>query len=433
MNRRFTETTTMKAAVLLFAIFAAVAYLPATANCADESGESGFALNSITNLEGKEVLAEPENPANIFDIVDLLGSDDVQVVTQASMALVQHGPDAMRALIESYDEGRNRLEVVRVLARIPDERSARILIEASAGDDPLVAETALGALPGLGETAVAALVDALREDDTRDVAVTALRGINSESKAGDMRPLLIDPDGDIRLAALRVIRGEGEDVLGDIVPLLEDKDREVMKEALDAVSGYKVEGVEDTLIGFLDDSDAAVRFNAAQCLAINGTVKSVKPLVERLKSDSDIYIRKKAAFALGEIGSNEAVMPLIGVLSENNDELNTNVVSALAVLKASEALPFVEEVMSGKRHEWAFLSSARDFYLAVDGPVNVEPWLVYATDEDHQVVTAVIEVLAAKGTSKDERVVKALEEIIDTRDAGLASEAEKALDAVKQR
>ena len=69
------------------------------------------------------------------------------------------------------------------------------------------------------------------------------------------------------------------------------------------------------LIAALRDSDAGVRWDAADALGLIGDAEAVSPLIDTLR-DAHVYVRRAAATALGKLGDVRAVAPLINALSD---------------------------------------------------------------------------------------------------------------------
>ncbi len=86
----------------------------------------------------------------------------------------------------------------------------------------------------------------------------------------------------------------------------------------------------------LKDSDAEVRQNAMQALAMSRNAEAIPLFIEALK-DSDPEIRQKAAWALGLRRSSEAVEPLMRLLSDAHAEVRQQAAWALGLQRDARA------------------------------------------------------------------------------------------------
>lgn len=418
---------------VLLALLFTLLYLPASGICEEGvSGGSAGSIHEIRNLKGEMVLSEIMDPVFIPELVELLDSEDVQVVNQASMALVRHGQPAIEHLMEGYEKGINPVMVAKTLAGIdhPDSTKALLDIVAAGGDG---AEYAAGSLGNMGEDSIPVLTEALRDVDTRAAAVAGLVAIQSDGKAEAVAPYLIDPDPDIREAAVRVL---GEDVEANVprlVPMLDDRDGGVRKLALKYLKGLKIDGIEDKLVSLLGDPDVETRQFASYALRDNATSASVEALLDTVKNDNDKMTRANCIISLGNIGDTRAVLPLIDILDNGEEALYAHVFIALGALKADEAIPYVEEIIASKRQPWSVVEASLDFYKGITGPASVDPWIPYLDTDDEHYLLATIEIMATKGTSKDTEAIKALEKLAAGGNARMAAEAERAIAAMKQR
>jgi HEAT repeat protein len=97
-------------------------------------------------------LREQPTPHAVPDLVELLMEEDSILVRLAGAALIAVGKEAVPALLELYGDGphRARLEVVRTLAAIGDERAIGTLFEAFQSDSAIMEYWANEGLERLG-------------------------------------------------------------------------------------------------------------------------------------------------------------------------------------------------------------------------------------------------------------------------------------------
>jgi arylsulfatase A-like enzyme len=102
----------------------------------------------------------------------------------------------------------------------------------------------------------------------------------------------------------------------------------------DELAGAGADGVP-TLVSFLKDDDARIRWWVAEALARMGsTAESAIPaLAETLKDDANVTVRWRAARALGFIGTPAARPALEHALGDENDDVRQAAAKALARLR----------------------------------------------------------------------------------------------------
>jgi HEAT repeat protein len=123
--------------------------------------------------------------------------------------------------------------------------------------------------------------------EARERAADEMRAIGAGGLFPRLRPMLHDPDVEVRCQASRAI-------------LL-----------IDAKEGMEL------LLPLLDDPDDAMRWDICGLMHDFGDERAVEGLIERMKNDPDPQIRGTAAYALGGIGSPRAIPALTETL--NND------------------------------------------------------------------------------------------------------------------
>lgn len=198
------------------------------------------------------------------DIENDLESEDPEDRRQAAARLSEEAGEAvvpllMRALGD--EDWRVRKEATRAaLALAPAPEVLRGLVSAlSPGDNVGLRNAAVEALAGYGQPAVDALSSALPtlDADGRKLAVEALGQTGLPSALFVLRPLLFDPDPNVRASAAESIAAIGATCLDAAVPLLEQSlgasDRFVQLAALDGLNRLGVVLRWDRIEPLLDD------------------------------------------------------------------------------------------------------------------------------------------------------------------------------------
>ncbi len=179
-------------------------------------------------------------------------------------------------------------------------------LQAGQGKERRSAAFALGKLGSVSNTALAALVSALKDDDAavRDAAAYALGEI-SETR---------DPD--------RVRQRASEELLAR----LNDDDARVRRSAAFALGACKAgRAAEEPLLKALSDRQPAVRRSAAWALGKAGpsaSAASARGLIDVLAGEEDPLVLRDVAGALGALGrplASEAAEPLARLMQTQRD------------------------------------------------------------------------------------------------------------------
>ncbi|WP_052402626.1 HEAT repeat domain-containing protein [Methanococcoides methylutens] len=137
-------------------------------------------------------------------LINLLGDENNEVQRAAEFALCDIGDQAVEPLVDAIsDPNANwavRLNGIRVLETIGDERAVGPLIEMLGGADAVDAAAALGSI---GESAVEPLIDVLGDEDphVRAYAARALGGTGDSRAVGPVIELLNDENENVRANA----------------------------------------------------------------------------------------------------------------------------------------------------------------------------------------------------------------------------------------
>ena len=294
---------------------------------------------------------------------------------RSTAACLKGGPKAVDGIIQALANGTPSYkgEAIKMLARIRDPRAGLSLVEMINDEQEEVSKSAIDALEQmagiLDEPTAAALVERLKDEHHRE-AVTALLGAIPTS-IGPLTAMLTDSDETARLTAANILDHlldpRSADALVDVMadPVLRDlaagtlrklgaiRDRidEIMNELSRVEEPELREGARqeaviklhpigrpsvEILIEYLEDDDWVVREAAADVLGKIGDVRSVEPLMERLRKDPDTGVKELATKSLGLLGDARPVELLIEMIPIR--PLRVLAVEALEKIKDVEVL-----------------------------------------------------------------------------------------------
>ena len=229
------------------------------------------------------MVARLKDPKGGVPLVRLLRDPDEMVRKAAAIALEQMAgvldADAAEALVHELsilDDQAQRQIVIKLIGAMPN--AVGPVCAMLKHQDEAVRVTAVEMLDHLLEPKSSdALVDAMMEPALRDAATRTLRKLSA-----------IRERIDETFNALRDIEGSSareEARMSTVINLL-------------PIGRPSV----DILIEYLDDDDWLVREAAADLLGKIADVRSVEPLMERLRKDKDTGVKELALKALGLIG-----------------------------------------------------------------------------------------------------------------------------------
>ena len=276
-------------------------------------------------------------------IAELVHEEDWRRM-RATAACVQGGTKAVLALIHALEAAAPALktEIAGMLARLKDPKGGVPLVRLLRDPDETVRKAAALALEQmagvLDATAAEALVHELSvsPDEEQRRRVTTLIGAMPNA-VGPVCAMLTHPEAAVRLTAVEMLghllEPTSSDALVDAMmdPALRDvatrtlKKLSAIRDRIDEMfnSLREIEGSAereearmatvigllrigrpsvDILIEYLEDDDWLVREAAADLLGKIADVRSVEPLMERLRKDKDTGVKELALKALGLIG-----------------------------------------------------------------------------------------------------------------------------------
>jgi HEAT repeat protein len=316
-------------------------------------------------------------------ITELVHEEDWRRM-RAMAACVQGGTKAVQALIHALEAGEPGLkaEIAAMLARLKDPKGGVPLVRLLRDPDETVRKAAALALEQmagvLDADAAEALVRELSvlQDETQRQVVVKLIGAMPNA-VGPVCAMLKHADEAVRVTAVEMLEHllepKSSDALVDAMmdPALREaatrtlkklsaiRDRiDQMFDALRAIEGSSereearmatVIGLlpigrpsVDILIEALDDDDWLVREAAADLLGKIADVRSVEPLMERLRKDKDTGVKELALKALGLIGDARPLELYIEAIPIR--PLRVFAMEALAKIKDVETLRSYQEL-----------------------------------------------------------------------------------------
>lgn len=218
------------------------------------------------------------------------------------------------------------------------------LIQSLNDNNASVREAAVSAIEKIGGPAVEPLIKALNDSNSgvRVGAELALEKIRDPIAVGSLIKVLKDDQDPYVRANAALALGMINDSKS-VIPLtqaLKDPDVNVRRGSAVALvqlssRGVRVDPAADTLILALNDTDGAVRSNAAAALGNIKDKKAVDALIISLK-DRDWTVRRYAAYALGSIGDVRASGPLTQALKDENSSVREAAVMASGVLEMQQ-------------------------------------------------------------------------------------------------
>jgi quinoprotein glucose dehydrogenase len=190
-----------------------------------------------------------------------------------------------------------------------------VLEHAEARSDPRVAEAVTLAQEGMGERPTAELTALLGHADRR----IRQRAQQELVRRADPAPLgLLARDREAALIPrLHALWGLGQLGAGAIEAIgwknlawAESEEPELRSQLAKLAGEAGAGGLTPDLVRWLGDSDARVRFFAAQSLGKLGAPSAVEPLIALLRgnADQDVFLRHAASYALFRIGDLEALL-----------------------------------------------------------------------------------------------------------------------------
>ena len=332
-------------------------------------------------------------PAEAPRLIELLGSEDGYIRSQASYALIGMGHDATPALIEALSAKKSLVEVIYVLNAVKDERAAPALARLLDTDDEEVRRRAESALFALGAPATPFLIDALKDPLRSRSAARALSLISLTKENKKLYEILGNPDPSIRASAASVLRSwRDPGATGPMGALLKDPDAIVRTEA----SGYFLALGPDAETPYLDlllaDTDENVRINALKIVLKTRKSDYFAVYCGILKNDTNAQARKLAAEALFRYDRDKSAPALMEALGDPEDLVASEAADYLGEMKAREAAPALLKFFDtgAKKPSDKIVESAVRALSNMDAQYDPELLLPYVNWENLYVVKVVL-------------------------------------------
>lgn len=300
--------------------------------------------------------------------IEALRGDDHQLRIDARAALGPQGPyakDAVAAIIDSFAKARptDHDEAIETLADHGQSAVPALVKALKRPEAPVrvaAAET-LGQVRPKPFDAVPALVDAVNDSspEVRSAAADSLGGFrrSPDKILPSLEIALRDGNDDVRAAAARALSEMGrksKPALPALIVALKDKNGNVRKAAAWAVReiGPDAKSAVPALIEGLRDrklADSHVRF--AQALGgIGPEAKDAAPILVEALKEKDFMIRRWATDAIGEIGpsAKAAVPALMAAASDRTNSERDLAIAALGKIgpDAKAAVPVLIEMLA---------------------------------------------------------------------------------------
>lgn len=308
-----------EAEVRLAAMEAIVAYrnpvgIPALLSAAKSETERRLAEKAAVQI----LLHQP------LDVLERMmeGSDPVlkRLAMKALGDLIEQGTQAppralamLQARLKDPDVEMRRAAVY-ALARMPDERAARSVMELFDDSDPQIRAQAVVAAGRVRDEAASRILIQALSDESEDVVIAAIDGVARTKMAAALEPLRLlcgHGNQEIRRGAVRAYLdalgpdGAAQD-LDFLTRLLYSRDPEVKKAVIEVVRKVHERRAIVALSALVIDPDREVKIAAVRALATTGEKDALEG-IEKAVFDADKEIRLIALEALGMLGRKEAI------------------------------------------------------------------------------------------------------------------------------
>lgn len=217
-----------------------------------------------------------------------------------------------------------------------------------------LADCAVGALVGTGDTA--ALIRALQQDD--------------------------DPAGAIAIRALGELQSrEAVPALNAVRRTSKDWDRRRL--ALRALGLIGTADAWDGIQEAIDDPTGYVRCEAASLLGASGQEAVVTALLDRLTMERYQEVRDEIVETLARVGGRSVMQALVGLLSHSRREVRASAATAVGLARPLEGLGALIDALNDA--EWQVRQAVIDALGHYDDPRALEH-LLLALSDDHEKV-----------------------------------------------
>ena len=285
--------------------------------------ESRFIRYHVALLLGRTGSVEAVNP-----LLMLLKDPEAIVRSGAATALgslqAKQSTDPLASLLRD-PESRVRSAAATALGRLKDPRTVEWLLPLLLDPDLTVAIRVADAIGDIGDKKAAAeMIAALRDARSSDMSVSIARALGKlrDSKAiTPLMGLIRHSSGDVQKAAGEAVALFGNEALTPLVNLWDGGavDESCRRTVAYAIAGLRTPRAIEVLLGMLADNDNEISTEAMKALAALGD-ESQQPLRNVFQAKSrDIRSRLNAGAALTKIHFSRAVKSLQDVLNDKTD------------------------------------------------------------------------------------------------------------------
>jgi HEAT repeat protein len=178
----------------------------------------------------------------------------------------------------------------------------------------------------------------------RAKAVQLLGHLRYKETVSSIEPLLGDPDGDVRVAAVDALNELDPATAPLRVRLLDDPDPRLRVRAAKAAAQGKLRSAVPELIRLLDDPAADVRYECAYSLIQLHAREALNAVLARLGDESDNVLRMAEA-GVRTFGGTAEIPVLLPLLDSEKASTRGAAGRILVGLKAIEAIPYFKRVI----------------------------------------------------------------------------------------
>ena len=258
---------------------------------------------------------------------------------------------AVAALITDTDVSVRR-DVVQGLSNAHDAGTVAALLQALGDTDDQVRWPALSALvPCIDDPRVTEAIKLLLKDKDAAVRARAFAALPQQLNIGWVElcddTARHDPDAQVRMAALEVVRlYDGRQGIDPALKLLQNPDAKVRRQAANNLMSVNDPRVLLPLLTAWHDADADVRsaaFGSLMAITRGGTLHDpviITPLLTSLTS-KESEERTYAAYILGYLGNKQAVGPLLACLKDESAQVRTAALDALTRMTPDDPAPLL--------------------------------------------------------------------------------------------
>ena len=299
------------------------------AQAAHDAADWSGVLQCVQLILGENA-KDPEIVKNQEYLLELalsvLEMGDFQQRWEIAKLFVRLGNVAITSLINILEdedaEEDLRWYAVRILGDLKNPQAIASMVQfLQTTDDEELKALAAAALGQIGQSAIAALSELLREEDTRVLAVRSLSYIR--------QPEIITP----------------------LLSVVQDPLVEIRAIAIEALSSFHDSRIPPILLKALTDVATAVRREAVLGLSVRTDLDQELDLVAKLQPrlyDFNLEVAQAAAVALSRIGSDEAAKHLFSVLisPQTSIKLQLEIIRALSWIKTSFSLEYLQQAFN---------------------------------------------------------------------------------------